>query len=334
MNNVDIAPFRPHPFLWGGHSQTVLATFVAGSPSGLPATTQHRVDLPDGDQLVLHDDTADGWQWGAPVALLVHGMCGSSESSYMKRIARKLTARGLRTFRLDLRGCGAGLGLARLPYHAGRSDDLQTTAEMIHRLAPGSPLVAAGFSLGGSILLKWLGEQAAKLPSPVMRAMAVNPPLNLESCTDHVRLSYGGLYDRHFARLLCQQALSTPHWHDQSPLSRAARRPRRIVDFDELFTAPLAGYESARDYYRKCSAEPVVRRINVPTLILSAQDDPLVPSHTLQNINRPDCVKLHIAEGGGHLGYISRSGNDPDRYWMDWRVVDWLTVDEPRAAVA
>jgi predicted alpha/beta-fold hydrolase len=252
----------------------------------------------------------------------------------MQRISAKLTARGIRTFRLDLRGCGAGVGLSRLPYHAGQSDDIQVTAEFIRHLVPGSSLMTVGFSLGGNILLKWLGEQAETMPSLVSRAMAVNPPLNLEACTDHVRVVARGVYDRHFARLLCLQAQGTPHWHDDTPLSRSPRQPRRIIDFDELFTAPLAGYDNAREYYRACSAEPVIPQINVPTLILSAKDDPLIPSHTLERLNRPPCVKLHIAEGGGHLGYIGRSGHDPDRHWMDWRVIDWLTQDQQQESAA
>ena len=331
MDSVDIAPFRPHLIFRGGHSQTMLAAIVAGSRSGPLTTTEHHVTLPDGDRLVLHDDAAELWQPGDPVVLLVHGMCGSSESSYMQRISRKLTARGRRTFRLNLRGCGAGSGLARLPYHAGRSDDLQATAELIRLLAPGSPVSAVGFSLGGNIVLKWLGEQV-EAEVPVTRAMAVNPPVNLEACTEHVRLASGGLYDRHFARLLFRHVRSTPHWRGKTALCQARRRPRRIIDFDELFTAPLAGYRSAQHYYRACSAAPLISQIKVPTLVLSAKNDPLIPSHVLESMDPSDYVTVHIAEGGGHLGYIGRSGNDPDCHWMDWRVIDWLSACESSAA--
>lgn len=334
MDNQEIARFQPHPLFWGGHLQTVLATFLRTAMHGRWPTTQHRVELSDGDRLVLHDDAAEGWTPGDPVALLIHGLCGSAESSYMRRISAKLVARSVRTFRLDLRGCGAGLGLSRLPYHGGQSDDLQATAKFIRQLAPGSPLMPVGFSLGGNILLKWLGEQSDVMPLLVTRAMAVNPPLNLEACTDHVGRVAGGFYDRHFAKLLCQQVRGTPRWHVDTPLSRSRRRPRRIIDFDELFTAPIAGYESARHYYRECSAERVLNEINVPTLILSAKDDPLIPRQTLERARRSGSVRLHIAEGGGHLGYIGKSGTDPDRHWMDWRVVEWLTSGQAQTAVA
>jgi predicted alpha/beta-fold hydrolase len=225
--------------------------------------------------------------------------------------------------------------LARLPYHAGRSEDIRATVELIQRLAPSSPLAAAGFSLGGNILLKWLGESAQfGTGAQVTRAIAVNPPVNLEACTDHVRRAGGGFYDRHFARLLYRHVRSTPHWRGKTALCRVSRRPRRIIDFDELFTAPFAGFDSAQHYYRLCSAAPVISQIDVPTLILSAKDDPLIPSRTFEEVARSESVTLHIAEGGGHLGYISRPGIDPDRHWMDWRVVDWLTANESSSAAA
>jgi uncharacterized protein len=328
-----IAPFRPYPFLWSGHSQTLAGAFVR-RPAFRLSTQPHTVELSDGDRLILHDDASDTWSPGDPVALLVHGMCGSSSSSYMQRIAMRLTARGIRTFRLDLRGCGAGAGLSRLPYHAGRSDDLHDTAAFINGLAPGSPLLPVGFSLGGNILLKWLGEQSASMPYDIQQAMAVNPPLDLEACTNHVRVVARGFYDRHFARLLLRHARSTPHWHEATPLARARMLPRRITDFDELFTAPLSGYQSALAYYRDCSAAPLVEEIRVPTLILSSRNDPLIPPHILQQIRRPEWVDLHIAEGGGHLGYISRGGRDPDRYWMDWRVLERLTSRSERVLIS
>src|SRR5690606_32913220 len=155
--------------------------------------------------------------------------------------------------------------LSRLPYHGGQSDDLQATAEFIRGLAPQSLIMPVGFSPGGTIVLKWLGEQAANIPQLVSRAMAINPPLNLAACTHPVRIVAGGFYDRHFARLLFRHVAQPPPWHRDTPLSRTRRRPRRIIEFDELFTAPVAGYESARHYYRECSAEPVLPAINVPT---------------------------------------------------------------------
>jgi predicted alpha/beta-fold hydrolase len=324
-----VVPFEPHPLLRNCHLQTLIgAWFFGTAPAGTGSTVTHRVVLPDGDQLVVHEDRPVQWQPPDPVAVLLHGLCGSAESPYMARIACKLNARGRRTFRVNWRGAGAGHGLARHAYHAGRSDDLAAVVDYVHALAPHSPITAAGFSLGGNILLKWLGESSDASSPLVSRAAAVNPPLDLQLCTAHLSTIWGGWYDRHFAKLLYQYVCRTPHWREAMPAAWSTRRPRRLVDFDDQFTAPRAGFASAADYYDRCSAARVISQIACPTLILSSRDDPLVPVGIFETLELPECVRLHLAACGGHLGYISRTaGTDPDRLWMDWRVVDWLCAD-------
>ncbi len=322
------APFEPHPLLRNGHMQTIAAAWLPGATNDGMSATQHIVELPDGDQLVIHDDEPEAWSPDDPVTVLLHGLCGSSVSSYMSRIARKLNARGQRTFRVNLRGCGDGLGLARMPYHAGRSEDLAAVVEYVCSLCPQASLSTVGFSLGGNIVLKWLGEAATTMPANVDRAVAVNPPADLQRCTESLATPWGSFYDRHFAKLLHQQALETLRWHDYIPEEWSSRRPKRVLEFDELVTAPVAGYASAADYYQRCSAARVIGDIRVPTLILTSRNDPLVPIDTIEGLTLPDSVHLHVAPSGGHLGYISRGGgNDPDRHWMDWRVIDWLTSE-------
>lgn len=320
--------FRPHPLLWSGHLQTLAGAWFPAPRARRSFARQHQVLLPDGDRLVLHDDRPAVWAAGCPVAVLLHGLCGSAESPYLVRIAAKLNLVGLRTFRVDLRGCGAGHGLAVHPYHAGRSDDLAAVVEFVAAACPGSSIVIAGFSLGGNILLKWLGEQGGtSTTAAVVRAAAVNPPVDLQMCTEHLATFWGGLYDRHFARLLCRQIRTTPHWQDALPAAWSRRPPRRLVEFDEGFTAPRAGFVSAADYYHQCSAARVAEKVSVPTLVLSSSDDPLIPAHTLTQQCWPECVRLLLSAHGGHLGYIGRTrGDDPDRNWMDWRIVEWLTM--------
>lgn len=320
-------PFRPHPLLKGGHLQTVIGAWFSGRARDSAADRQRIVDLPDGDRVVLHDELPDVWQPPDPVAVLIHGMCGCAASPYLVRIAAKLRTRGLRTFRLNLRGCGAGQGLAYYPYHAGRSEDLRVAIEFMNRLCPDSPIVVAGFSLGSNILLKWLGEDADRVPQAVHRAIAVNPPVDLQESTRTIGRAAGGLYDRYFAKLLYQQMTASPRWREDNPLIESGYRPRRIVEFDDLFTAPRSGFKNAADYYAKSSAAQFVSGIRLPTLILSSRDDPMIPTHMLLALERPECVTLHLTDSGGHLGYVSRLGQDPDRHWMDWRVVEWLTQD-------
>lgn len=329
---MSFPPFRPHPWLRGGHRQT-LAGALWPRRVGPSRATLRWVELPDGDRLALHDDAPETSSSALSTrgekvpgaVLLVHGLAGCHTSGYMVRIARRLNATGLRTFRLELRGCGAGRGHAKLPYHAGRSEDVRAAVESVLALTGSERLSVVGFSLGGNIVLKWAGEQGASLSPRVRNVLAVNPPVDLAECTRQIERSAGGWYDRHFTRLLYRQLRGSSQWNADSPLAREGKSPRRLIEFDDLFTAPLSGFGTAANYYSLASAANVIDRIAVRTLILTAADDPLIPAATLTSLRLPPLVTLHVAEGGGHLGYLAaRGGSDPDRHWLDWRIVDWL----------
>lgn len=340
--------FLPHPLIRGGHLQTLAAVFMRQKHPAEQAL-QRVVALDDGDQLVLHDDCPADWKPGDRAALLIHGLAGNHSSPYMRRIAGKLRARGLRTFRMDLRGCGAGIALARYPYHSGRSPDAAAALRAISALCPGSSLSLIGFSLGGNITLKLLGEDPKAVPSELKRAVAVCPPVDLKACVESLRRGVNRLYDRYFARLLRQQVAErqrvlpetiVPAGWPGSPAdpgapssdsrrtngqngTRPALSPRGVAEFDEAFTAPVCGFGTADNYYRLSSSAQFVPAIQVPTLILAAADDPLVPGVSFERLDLPADVTLQITRHGGHLGYLARHGTDPDRRWMDWRVVDW-----------
>ena len=146
-------PFRSHPLLRGGHAQTLAGAYLPSVRSAYRAA-QHRVRLADGDQLVLHDDRPPDWRDGDRTAMLIHGLGGTYLSGYMRRIALRLGQIGIRVFRLDLRGAGAGIWLAKLPYHSGRSDDAAAAIRYIAEICPGSSTSLIGFSLGGNIAPK------------------------------------------------------------------------------------------------------------------------------------------------------------------------------------
>jgi predicted alpha/beta-fold hydrolase len=321
----NLAAFNPYPLLRSGHAQTLAGIMVRGAPF-VETATRHQVLLDDGDRIVLHDDCPTKWTAGGRTALLIHGLAGCHASPYMQRIARKLNARGVRTFRMDLRGCGAGLELARYPYHSGRSEDAAAALRMIARLCPGSPAVLVGFSLGGNITLKMLGEAPAAVPTNLQRAMAVCPPVDLLECVTSIARGVNRLYDRYFSRLLVQQVAERrrtvpetvvpPQWPDR-------KAGDGIRQFDERFTAPVSGFGTAANYYRLCSSAQFVPEIRVPTMILAAADDPLVPGCAFERLTVPRDVTLHLTRHGGHLGFLARPNGDPDWRWMDWRVVEW-----------
>ncbi len=317
-----IPPFVARRGLAGGHRQTLAGAFL---PGRLPSerALQHHVSLIDGETVVIHDDRPADWLPGGRTAVLIHGLAGCHRSGYLVRIAAKLNARGVRTFRMDLRGSGAGAELALKPYHGGCSDDLLAVVRFVERLSPQSEIMLFGFSLGGNIVLKLLGEAPHLVPANVVRAAAVNPPVDLAQSVLNLGRPSLKVYDRYFVRLLLRRLNA----RKQQPTDTASfpfrSRPRCLFDFDDQYTAPQSGFRDARDYYARCSSAQFLPSIRVPTLILTSGDDPLVPVAMFNSLQLSSDVRLHIAEGGGHLGYFARRGNDPDERWLDWRIVDW-----------
>ncbi len=293
---------------------------------------QHRVTLADGDRIVVHDDCPAGWQPCDRSVLLIHGLAGSHESGYMQRIAHKLSARGVRAFRIDLRGCGAAAGLARLPYHSGRSEDAAAALVAIAGLAPRSPTTLVGFSLGANIALKLLGELGPARCGNLDSAMAVCPPVDLAACSRQISRVRNRPYDRFFVKLLLRQIDVACALLPEAARANFARPPRSLWEFDNEFTAVVCGFGTAENYYRQASSARYIPEIRIPTLILASRDDPLIPCGTLEAVAAPPAVEVHITDHGGHLGFVGRAGIDPDRRWMDWRVVEWVLAQRCAAA--
>ncbi len=323
MNSAPRPHFQPHFLLRLGHLQT-LAGFFLPRPAWDETAQRHVVPVSDGDQIVLHDDCPPQWQPADRTALLVHGLSGSHASPYMMRIARKLNGRGIRTFRMDLRGCGAGLALARLPYHSGRSDDTAAALAAIAQLCPQSPTSLVGFSLGGTISLNLLADTNNPPPPNLDRCLAICPPIDLAASVAALRIGANRLYDRFFVRTLLQQMDAQLQVRPDSPRTVFARPPRGMGEFDNAYTAPICGFGTAENYYRQCSPISSLPEVRLPTLILAAADDPLVPRACFDEARLSPTTALHITQFGGHLGFIGGTRENTDRRWMDWRVVEWV----------
>jgi predicted alpha/beta-fold hydrolase len=322
MSSFSLPPFRPHPFVRGGHAQTLAAYFWPGKQPY--RAKEQRVALADGDIIVLHDDRPPDWKPGDRAVLLMAGLAGCHLSGYLVRTAAKLNAKGVRTFRMDHRGFGAGAGLARHPFHAGRSEDVLAAARFLAELCPGSPLAVVGFSLSGNVVLQALGELREELPSQLDKAAALSPPVNLSACADWMERPANRFYNRHMVGCLLRHL--TDNNRTFSINGNGEKRPRTLRLFDDQYTAPVSGFLSVEDYYTKSSSAQFLSQIQVPTLIIAAADDPMIPKSSFDNLDRSAAVELHIAASGGHLGFIARRGPDPDRRWLDWRIVDWITA--------
>lgn len=319
---VDRPDFRPLPLLRNPHVQTVLGTCLRG-PAFTHEITEHRLLLPDGDQLLLYDSLPAGWRHGGPIALLLHGLGGSHASFHLQRMARHLLPLGFRVVRLDLRGCGKGAPLARRFYHAGLSTDIREVALEIGRWSPTSPLTLIGFSLGGNLALKMAGELRDSPAPNLVRVAALAPPIDLVGSAGLLAKPSNRLYDRHFVRELISLARKRQEYFPDSPPMNLPRR-MTMRRFDELYVAPRSGFADAMDYYRRASAFPYVARIPVPTLVLTARDDPFINVDAFERLVVPDHIEVRILKHGGHLGFLGWDGAGGIR-WAERRIVDWLS---------
>jgi predicted alpha/beta-fold hydrolase len=210
---------------------------------------------------------------------------------------------------------------------------LAAALEYIAALTPNSETALVGFSLGGTIALNLVAELGTAACGNLRGLLAICSPTDLHSAKRKFDTPAGRPYDRHFVQALWQIALRRLRGHEKLRNFDWDRPPRRIREFDDRITAPLAGYDSADDYYTRTSPGPRLTEIRLPTTILAAADDPVVPSEPLENARHGNAVEVFITRHGGHLGFIGRRGDDLDRRWMDWRVVDWVLQTVGRRAL-
>ncbi len=350
LRELDFPPFRPRPPWWGADLQTLRDTLRGCRLEDGPARALH-LPVGEGSQLLGLLDHPMG---GAPRALVLlsHGLGGSSESEGPRRLAMALRLQGFAVLRLNLRGAGRGRALAPGSYAADCSRDLLPVLRQARALAAqlggaGSPLplAGAGISLGGTILLN---AQAAayRRGEPGLDALAcISSPLDLPACSRQFARPRNRLYERWLVERLCRQVLA-----DRHGLSAAERdalqgsgRPRSILAFDALITAPRWGYASVEQYYAAASPVHWLRRgLELPpTLLLHAADDPWVPAAPAQALARqqpetlPRRLEVCLSTGGGHNGFHGR-GDSALGCWSDRLAARWLQqrLSGPHSAAA
>ena len=194
-----VLDFNPLPLFTSAHMQTAVAAHLPVAE--LPSQRQ-LVTLKDGDQIALELSTPPGWQTEHPTVVILHGLCGSHEGANLVRLASKIMAQGGRAVRMNMRGCGSGKGLARRPYHSGRSDDIFAALQALHAETSESPITLVGFSLGGNQILKLAGELGRSAPSYLTRVIAVCAPVDLHGCAAMLASPENRFYNRHFVRQL------------------------------------------------------------------------------------------------------------------------------------
>jgi uncharacterized protein len=276
-------------------------------------------DTEPGVQVLVHSQSPVA----EPVAqlILVHGLEGSSSAGYARSLAQAALEAGCATHRFNMRSCGGTERLSgRTLYHSGQTADLLA---VIDQLPLRSPIFLAGFSLGGNVVLKLAGELGPSAPQRIGGVMAISTPIDLAACVRQLDKPSNILYARRFVTRLKERVRVkerlTPGLFDLSGLQRV----RNIYDFDDQVTAQAFGFGSADNYYATQSSNQFLDRIRVPTLVVQAKDDPLIPFAVYHHpaFSANPHLRLLAVEHGGHLGFISKTR---PRFWLDRVLVNWV----------
>jgi len=319
--------FKAAWWLRNPHLQTLWSAFFRRAP--VLQRQRERLWLEDGDFMDI--DWHGPHSADAPLVLVLHGLTGSSESHYVLGLQQALAAQGWASAALNWRGCSGEANLLPRGYHSGVSEDLHTVIQHMQASRPMAPLHAVGYSLGGNVLLKYLGENGEQ--SGLQSAVAVSVPFRLDQCADRIGIGFSRLYQAHFMRELLayvrgkQQRFRLEGREDQlAALDNLGQLEdmRTFWDFDGRVTAPLHGFADADDYYRRASSRYYLGAIRTRTLLIQAEDDPFVFRHSLPAEDElSPCTSLELHPHGGHVGFIEGSLRRP-AFYLERRIPAWL----------
>jgi predicted alpha/beta-fold hydrolase len=288
-----------------------------------------KIDTPDGDFLELHHLDSSS-SIGAPVLILLHGLEGSARSHYIQGLLRQAGARGWRAAVIVFRSCGSEMNRARRFYHSGETTDVALAVNHIAKRYPTSPIVLAGASLGGNVLLKYLGEKPGTVSSRIAGAVAISVPFDLARSSRHINRGFTRVYQRHFIRSLRRKAEIKLRTYPDLMSAEALALARTMFDFDDVFTAPVHGFAGAADYYAKSSSRNWLERISVPTLLLSAVDDPFLPPQVLDEVREiarhNPALNIEFTPHGGHVGFVEGASPLSPSYYLERRTGDFLAA--------
>ena len=316
--------FVPAWWLPGAHAQTLWGKLGRATPS--VATRRERCDTPDGDWLDL--EHVDGPE-GSPRLLILHGLEGSPASHYVRSAFREARRRGWRATLMIFRGCSGEMNRGRRLYHSGETTDLAFVIDRLRATEPGTRIGVVGFSLGGNVLLKWLGERGEDVPREVVAAAAVSVPYDLARGSRYLEHGFARVYTRAFLRSLKEKAAAKLAQFPDLPVdANAAVRAATLWDFDDVVTAPLHGFRDAADYYARSSSLGWLKSVRRPVLLLNAVDDPFLPPSVLDDVRRVAAqnAALHVEfpPGGGHVGFVSGASPWRPFYFAESRVAAFL----------
>jgi predicted alpha/beta-fold hydrolase len=309
--------YAPAPWLFGPNLMTIFGPVFRPGPR-VPVTRE-RWELSDGDFVDVDRMAGPA---DAPLLLTLHGLEGSSSAHYIRGLLAQARARGWRALALNFRGCSGDMNRLVRSYHSGETGDLD---EMVRRArAEADRIVLAGCSLGGNVLVKWLGEQGTAVPRELKAAVALSVPFDLALSAQTLDGPgfWRWVYRTRFLRTLKRKSLGKLKKFPGAADEARVRRARTLFEFDDALTARVHGFAGAPDYYAQSSSGGFVDRIRIPLLLVSASDDPFIPARCIPRATNPS-VTVEVSPRGGHLGFIEGPPWRP-RFYAERRAAEFL----------
>lgn len=315
--------YSPPPLLSGGHVQTLYASLVRRVDFAY--ARRERIDTSDGDFLDLdwaHAGTTTGPE---RVAVLTHGLEGSADRSYMRGMARALVRRGWDVCAWNLRACSGDLNRRVATYHSGKTEDLDRVVEHVFDQDYATAALL-GFSLGGNITLKYLGERGGTVDERIRGAVAFSTPVDLKASSHQIGRITNWHYTQYFLRSLREKIRRKAERHTDGVRTDALAHIRTLRDFDDAYTAPLNGFRDADTYYREASSKPLLHQVVVPTLLVNAANDPFLSDTCYPTDVAEDHphLTLEVPDSGGHVGFVSL--DNTGEYWSERRAASFLAT--------
>jgi predicted alpha/beta-fold hydrolase len=313
------AQFKPAWWLPNSHLQTIWPVLCRGQVKGL-TLERERLELPDGDFIDLD---WSGKNQSGPLVLILHGFEGSIQSHYSTGMLQAINKQGWRGVFMHFRGCSGEPNRLLRGYHSGETEDIDYVVKTLHNREPNSPMAAIGYSLGGNVLLKWLGETG--VANPLKAATAVSVPFDLHKAIIRIENGFSRLYQRYLVkgareRLMEKFEKIKPPF-DLSAFSKIVG----IKEMDRQYTVPVHGLSSVEEYYTLASSCHYLRLIQVPTLLVQAKDDPFMTKDIIPTQDElSPYVTLEVTETGGHVGFVSGAFPWRPRYWLEECIPEFL----------
>ncbi|MGJ8654526.1 MAG: YheT family hydrolase [Opitutaceae bacterium] len=319
MPHIENSSYKAPIGLQNGHVQTIYPTLFRPTPH--VDYNRERIETQDGDFLDL-----DWLRKGdsKQLVILTHGLEGSSNGKYIRGMARAFQRRGWHALAWNLRGCSGEANRLLTSYHSGSSEDLETAIKHVEAKHAYTDIALIGFSLGGNITLKYLGEQGSKVPAKIKAAATFSVATDLASSAQRLESFANRIYMKRFLRTLTEKVRGKMQQFPSQIEDTGLNKMRTFREFDSYYTAPLNGFKDADDYWSRCSCRSVLPNISVPTLLVNALNDPFLTPQCIPSTIAQEHAYLHLEtpQTGGHMGFLEF--NYAGEYWSERRATDFI----------